>query len=159
MHGLYKILLMSENGRNQPKYHDDDYRDYDYRRRPERHERYERDEHDEREMHDREKKHHKKFDRETAEKWMSKMENEDGTKGAHWSYEQVTQLMSQKNIDCDPAEFYAAVNMMYSDYCKVAKQHNVNTVDFYFAMAKAFLDDSDGGENKIGKYYEYIVDD
>ena len=72
MHGLYKILLMSENGRNQPKYYDDDYRDYDYRRRPERHERDERDEY---EMRDREKSHHKKFDRDTAEKWMSKMEN------------------------------------------------------------------------------------
>lgn len=156
MHGLYKILLMSENGRNQSKYYDDD---YEHRRRPEHHDRYERDERDEREMHDRGKKHLKKFDRDTAEKWTAKMENEDGTKGAHWSYEQVNQLMTQKNIDCDPAEFYAAVNMMYSDYCKVAKQHNVNTVDFYFAMAKAFLDDSDVGDNKMGKYYEYIVDD
>lgn len=156
MHGLYKILLMSENGRNQPKYYDDD---YEHRRRPEHHDRYERDERDEREMHDRSKKHLKKFDRDTAEKWTAKMENEDGTKGPHWSYEQITQMMAQKNIECDPAEFYAAANMVYSDYCKVAKQHNVNTVDFYFAMAKAFLDDADADDDKIGKYYEYIVDD
>ena len=145
MNGLYKILLMSDHGYKKP-HHNEEYREY---------EEYE----DDPKYRHREKTRHMKMDRKTAEEWTAKMENEDGTKGAHWSYEQITQLMPQKNIECDPAEFYAAVNMMYSDYCKVAKQYNINTVDFYFAMAKAFLDDEDAEENKIGKYYEYIVDD
>lgn len=145
MNGLYKILLMSDHGYNKP-HHNEEYREY---------EEYE----DDPKYRHREKARHAKMDRKTAEEWTAKMDNEDGTKGAHWSYEQITQLMPQKNIECDPAEFYAAVNMMYSDYCKIAKQFNINTVDFYFAMAKAFLDDEDAEENKIGKYYEYIVDD
>lgn len=145
MNGLYKILLMSDHGYKKP-HHNEEYREY---------EEYE----DDPKYRHHEKARRMKMDRKTAEEWTAKMENEDGTKGAHWSYEQITQLMPQKNIECDPAEFYAAVNMMYSDYCKVAKQFNINTVDFYFAMAKAFLDDEDAEENKIGKYYEYIVDD
>ncbi|MGM9763485.1 MAG: hypothetical protein ACI3ZQ_05660 [Candidatus Cryptobacteroides sp.] len=134
--------------------------DYGYKK-PHRRDYYMEDEEYEEEDEQRhhEKLHHMKMDRNMAEEWTAKMENEDGTRGAHWSYEQIAQLMPQKNIECDPAEFYAAVNMMYSDYCKVAKQYNINTVDFYFAMAKAFLDDKDAEENKIYRYYEYIVDD
>lgn len=144
MNGLYKILLMTDYGDKKP------HRRENYR---------EDEEYEESEYNHHKKTRHMKMDRKTAEEWTAKMENEDGTKGAHWSYEQITQLMPQKNIECDPAEFYAAVNMMYSDYCKVAKQYNINTVDFYFAMAKAFLDDEDAEENKICKYYEYIVNE
>lgn len=155
MRGLCRALILAEygNGNMDMRHNEDDYkhREKDYERKE-----YEPKSH--KDMSDK-KTHAQKMKRETAEEWTEKMENEDGTKGAHWSYDQVNQLMAQKNIDCDPAEFYAAVNMMYSDYCKVAKQYNINTVDFYFAMAKAFLDDADAGDDKIEKYYEYVVDD
>lgn len=95
--------------------------------------------------------------KEKAEEWTRKMENEDGTTGPHWTMDQIKQVMAQRNIDCDPLEFYVAINMMYSDYCKVAKKLNVNSVDFYADMAKAFLDDKDAGEHKLEKYFEYIV--
>ncbi len=97
------------------------------------------------------------FDREDAKEWTRDMENEDGTKGPHWTWEQTRQIMEQQKINCDEAEFYAAVNMMYSDYCKVAKKFNCNTLEFYACMAKAFLDDKDAGPDKLAKYYEYIV--
>lgn len=99
----------------------------------------------------------KKLDRETAEEWAEKMENKDGTKGPHWTFDQVKQVMSQKGIDADPAEFYLALNMMYSDYCKLAKKMNVNTMDFYSGMAMAFLDDKDAGEDKLMRYFRYVV--
>lgn len=99
----------------------------------------------------------KKMNRDTAEEWMEKMKNEDGTKGAHWTLEQCEQAMRQRGIDCDPTEFCVAMNMMYSDYCGVAKMLNTNTVDFYVYMAKAFLDDDDAKEDKLMKYYECIV--
>lgn len=100
---------------------------------------------------------HDKLDRETAEEWASHMENEDGTKGPHWSYDQTKQVMLQKDFACDPAEFYLAMNMMYSDYCKMAKKMNISTVDFYAGMAKAFLDDKDGGKDKLTRYFRYVV--
>lgn len=94
--------------------------------------------------------------RKLAEEWTSTMQNEDGTSGQHWSYDQTTQLLKSKGLDHDPAEFYAAMNMMHSDYCKVAKKFDVNNADFYACMADAFLSDTDGGEDKISRYY-YMV--
>lgn len=93
----------------------------------------------------------------TAEKWLEAMRNDDGTVGPHWSFDQVKGVMHQKDIDCDPVAFWVAMNMMYSDYSKVAKAMNVNTVDFYAKMAKAFLDDKDAAESKLENYYRYIV--
>lgn len=90
--------------------------------------------------------------------WMGKLQNEDGTTGAHWSTDQVKQVMAQRNIDSDPMEFYAAINMMYSDYCKVFKKYGVgDKIDFYVDMTKAFLHDKDAGAGKLKRYYEYIV--
>ena len=52
----------------------------------------------------------------------------------------------------------AALNMIYSDYVKVAKKFNVGSnIDFYVDMAKAFLDDKDAGPDKLTKYYQYVV--
>lgn len=94
-----------------------------------------------------------------AEEWAEQMENVDGTHGPHWTMDQVKQVMAQKKIDCDPVAFFVTLNMMYSDYAKVAKELGVSNMDFYIKMAKAFLDDQDGPgpEEKIAKYYEYVV--
>ena len=92
-----------------------------------------------------------------AEEITRKMVNEDGSKGAHWNMDQTKQVMEQRGIQCDPVEFYIAMNMMYSDYYPVAKKLNVNSVEFYADMAKAFLDDKDAGKDKLAKYFAYVV--
>lgn len=97
------------------------------------------------------------FTHETAMKWVQKMKNADGTTGPHWTMEQAKQVMEQQRIQADELEFYVALNMMYSDYCKVAKKHNCSTMEFYSAMAKAFLDDKDAHPDKLALYYECIV--
>ncbi len=100
------------------------------------------------------------LDEETAKKWVSNMKNVDGTKGQHFSMEQTEQLMNQYNIDCSIEDFYAALNMVYSDYREVAKKFNADKPEFYVCMARAFLDDPDipgDGAEKLSKYYEYIV--
>lgn len=96
--------------------------------------------------------------RDLADEWMRGLENEDGSRGAHWSYEQTSNLLSQKKYDCDPLEFYVAMNMLYSDYYKVAKKFNVNNTEFYAALAEAFLCDKDATEDKLMRYYECIVE-
>lgn len=98
-----------------------------------------------------------KLDKATAEEWVRSMENEDGTKGPHWTMEQVKQVMAQKGVTGEPVEFFVALNMVYSDYCKVAKKLGVNSIDFYVEMARAFLEDKDAGEGKLMNYYEYVV--
>lgn len=124
-------------------------------------------EHRDRSYHEREGREHErhedhpamdhKLDEETAKEWTQHMENADGTKGPHWSMDQVKQVAAQKNISEDPLDFWVAINMMYSDYCVMAKKHNVNTVDFYVDMAKAFLDDKDAKPDKLGRYYHAVV--
>lgn len=101
---------------------------------------------------------HDRMTREMADEWMHGLENEDGSRGAHWSYEQTKNLLEQKKIDCDPMEFYVAMNMLYSDYFKVAKKFNVNNTEFYADLAEAFLCDKDADEDKLVRYYECIVE-
>ena len=88
---------------------------------------------------------------------MQAMKNSDGSKGEHFKKEQAEQMRKAHCPDCDECEFWAAMNMMYSDYCEVAKKLNVDRPDFYAHMAKAFLKDEDAGEDKLAKYMKYIA--
>lgn len=99
------------------------------------------------------------FTEDDAKEWTARMENTDGTTGQHWPMEQTTAVMVSKGYHYDPAVWYAAMNMIYSDYFKTAKKHGVNTVEFYADMAEAFLDDKDAGgpEEKISAYYHCIA--
>ena len=89
--------------------------------------------------------------------WVASMENANGKLGGHWTMEQTEQVRKQKEIECDPVMFYAAMNMMFSDYCKVAEKFNVNSAEFFAGMAKAFLDDKDAMPNKLARYYHGIA--
>lgn len=95
---------------------------------------------------------------EDAKRWTSKMQNADGTKGCHWTLEQTQDVAKQRNITCDPTDFWAVMNMMYSDYCQVAKRQSVDTPGFYADMAKAFLEDADAADGKAYLYWDCIAD-
>ena len=97
------------------------------------------------------------FTHEDAKEWTKQMHNEDGTTGPHWSMDQVKQVMAQHGIKYEPAIFWAILNSIYSDYCTVFKKHNVNTMDMYVDMAKAWLNDKDAVKDKAGAYYECVV--
>lgn len=99
------------------------------------------------------------MDKEMAHEWLEHMENVDGTTGPHWTIEQTKRVMAQKGLQLDPVLFDLTMNMMYSDYNKVAKKLGVNNTDFYACMAEAFLTDPDSisPAEKLGNYYEYIV--
>ena len=95
---------------------------------------------------------------EDAKHWTSKMQNADGTTGCHWTLEQTQDVAKQRNINCDPNDFWAVMNMMYSDYCQVAKRQSVDTPGFYADMAKAFLEDADAADGKAYLYWDCIAD-
>lgn len=100
------------------------------------------------------------FTRELAQEWVSGMKNADGTTGPHWTMEQTEAARAQHGVNCDPLAFWAAMNMIYSDYAKVAEKVNANKMEFYVCMAKAFLEDKDSrnqGAEKLARYYEYVV--
>lgn len=80
--------------------------------------------------------------------WVSGMENADGTTGEHWTKEETKEVAESMGITPD-CKWYGVMNMMYSDYFEVASAYGVNTPDFYAEMAKAFIEDKDGKENKF----------
>ena len=87
-----------------------------------------------------------------AKKWVSKMKNKDGTCGAHWSWEQVSQVVKEKGLVVDLSDFYASLNMVYSDYYN-PKFDLAN----YIELAKDWMNDDDVGENKLLNYYFFVV--
>ena len=95
---------------------------------------------------------------EDAKHWTSKMQNADGTTGPHWTLEQTQDVAKQRGVTCDKNDFWAAMNMMYSDYGKVAKMYSVDNTNFYADMAAAFLQDKDAVDGKLVEYWSYIVD-
>lgn len=101
--------------------------------------------------------HHGKLDEQTAMEWVRSMKNEDGSKSPHWSMEQTKQVMKQKAPDLEPAEFFAIMNALFSDFDPVFKKHGVSHMDFYVDMTKAWLKDKDAVDNKAMAYYECIV--
>ena len=98
-------------------------------------------------------------------RWKHTMENEDGTHGAHYEMQHIIPAAEKAGVhfeDYSEKEFCLAVNMMYSDYCKVARKYVAPEKElmFFVEMAHAFLEDEDGPEpfEKLALYYHCIVD-
>ena len=99
--------------------------------------------------------------------WKQMMENEDGTHGPHYDMQQVMDVAEKLGINFEQdefteKEFCVAVNMMYSDYCRVAKKYVSpdREIMFFAELAKAFLCDEDGPgpSEKLALYFNCIVD-
>lgn len=96
--------------------------------------------------------------REMAEEWMDSIRNEDGTRGPHWSIEQVKALMKQKGISGDPMRVWLAMNAEYSDMVAVNKKYGIDKPEYYLDAATArWLNDADAVHDKQAAYYTYVV--
>lgn len=95
-----------------------------------------------------------------AKRWTEHMENDDGSKGPHWTLEQATAVANSIGVHVDPWIWFAALNMEYSDNFEVAQKYGLDRPEYYADLAKAFLFDEDGGgpEAKIAGYYHGIVE-
>lgn len=99
------------------------------------------------------------FTKEDALYWVEHMENSDGTTGAQWTMDETSAMAKSMGVYLPACIWFAAVNMMRSDYCLVARKHGVDKPEFYADMAQAFLLDKDAGEpeEKISAYYHCIA--
>lgn len=66
------------------------------------------------------------FNEECALKAVSKMENEDGSRGEHWSLEETTSIANQYGINLkgekyNKYDWYVALNMIRSDYYRAVQ--------------------------------------
>lgn len=103
--------------------------------------------------------------RKEAEEWVSMMEipgDRPGEmkRGGKWTFDEIKRYAGNYGITGEQQiiDFYVAVNMMYSDYCKVAKKYGLDKgVEFYAEMAKAFLHDTDAVKDKLAAYRQCIA--
>ena len=102
-----------------------------------------------------------KLTMEEAAEWVEEMKNTDPdhTTGEKWTMEQIKPIAAKHGFASPDKqiEFWAVMNMMYSDYFETAKKHGVSTMDFYADMAKAWMNDKDAVENKTAAYIEYCT--
>lgn len=105
------------------------------------------------------------FDEEHARYAVEEMENEDGSKGPHWTVEETTSIANQMGINLrsekhNKWDWYVAMNMIYSDFYKAVVAMTGSTNTKHFAeLAKAWICDKDIEEGKMWHYYVYLMCD
>lgn len=83
------------------------------------------------------------FNEECALKAVSKMENEDGSRGEHWSLEETTSIANQYGINLkgekyNKYDWYVALNMIRSDYYRaVVTMTSSDHIKYFVELAKA----------------------
>lgn len=93
-----------------------------------------------------------------ATKWVDGMRNVDEAhpKGPMWQQAATDQLAEKRGFTSsqEKLEFWAVINMMYSDYAKVASRHGVDKPDYYADMAEAWMRDKDAALSKTSAYID-----
>lgn len=96
--------------------------------------------------------------REMAEYWMENLQNEDGTKGPHWSLEDVKNIIKQRGLQVDPIRLWVAMNAEYSDNVMVNRKYGVDKQEYYLESAIAkWLNDKDAVDDKEAAYFMHVV--
>jgi hypothetical protein len=103
------------------------------------------------------------FTEDCAHEAVEHMENEDGSKGPHWTVEETTSVANQMGIDLNTGkvnkwDWYVAMNMIYSDFYKavVSLTGGANTKSFA-ELTKAWVCDKDVSEGKMWHYFMHIM--
>ena len=91
----------------------------------------------------------KKLNEEMAEKWVKEMK----PVGLHWTMEETTNAMQSLGYNFDSVDFFVVANMMYNDYYNLVKDDE----SLALKLAHDWLEDVDSSNNKLYKYWKYIV--
>lgn len=74
--------------------------------------------------------------------------------GQKWDYDTIRTFLAAKGITSDTCKYYLSMNMAYNDYHKTAETVNKGEdPEFYFSIARDFINDADGKEFKVEKYF------
>lgn len=100
--------------------------------------------------------------KEKAKEWVEAMTPPDPNakpNGGKMTWEEVRAIASRHGITEERklVELYAMVNAMKSDYHKVAQKYGTMSNEYFYDLAKAFIDDDDAKLHKVARYYKYIA--
>lgn len=91
-----------------------------------------------------------KIPKEEAETIVRRM----SPRGQYWSYNQAKDFAQSHGITGDWVNWYLVMNMAYNDYYDTAKAFSLqNDPEFYFCIAKDFIEDPDAKPLKVEKYF------
>lgn len=97
------------------------------------------------------------FNEWVLEEALRSMENEDGTKGGHWSIRDTNDVARKYDIKLgdkyNEYDWNYVMNMVYSDYYGAIPDE----LNYYVQIAKKFLDDKDMPCGKAYKYYRSML--
>lgn len=75
-------------------------------------------------------------------------------KGQYWNFQQVKDFVKARGVTDDWINWYLVMNMVYNDYYDTAKTYGLhNDPEFFFSLAKDFIDDPDAKPMKVEKYF------
>jgi len=97
------------------------------------------------------------FDEVSAKYAVSQMDNEDGTKGEHWTIVDTTNAAKSVGITFDTFnewDWYYVLNMIYSDHFKTIGSNT----SMYVSFARDWLMDKDAPKGKVFLYYAMILE-
>ena len=96
--------------------------------------------------------------REMAEEWMDNLQNADGSRGAHWTFDEVKNLMQSRGVQADPLIIWVGMNAEYSDSVMLNRKYGVDRPEYYLdAAVIRWLNDKDAVKDKAAMYYTYVV--
>lgn len=96
--------------------------------------------------------------REMAEYWMENLQNEDGTKGPHWSLEDIKSIIKQRSLQVDPIRLWVGMNAEYSDNVMINRKYGVDKQEYYLESAIAkWLNDKDAVDDKEAAYFMHVI--
>ena len=76
--------------------------------------------------------------------------------GQYWTLKQIKEYLATKGITAKVTEYYLVMNMAYNDFHRTAQLYGLqNDVDFYFNLARDFIEDPDAKPYKVERYFEY----
>lgn len=94
----------------------------------------------------------------TAQEWMSKLKNADGSKGPHWTFDEVKNLMQSRGVQGDPLVIWVGMNAEYSDAVMLNRKYGVDRPEYYLDAAVArWMNDKDAVDDKAAAYYMHVV--
>lgn len=91
--------------------------------------------------------------------WVNEMFNEKSS-GAKWTMQETTKVATEMAIPMkiiDAHDWWAAMNMIYSDMYDVAVMFNVDNTKFYAECAKKFLFDVDTESPRGNLYHKWCA--
>lgn len=93
-----------------------------------------------------------------AQEWMSMLKNADGSKGPHWTFEEVKNLMQTRGVQGDPLTIWVGMNAEYSDSVMLNRKYGVDRPEYYLdAAVTRWEKDKDAVDDKAAAYYMHVV--